>query len=188
MAELTAQLPRSTRAGAGLGGHDIVVSLRIICRLRRGPLHGAHRHCEAFGAGNGTQMSHYFASCGGPLGTMALAVPMLSGRVTLPPAASTLVTGGRLAQLLPATQLPAVPRAVDLSAVAGPTNSNDDPAASAVKEPKLRLHLPSFAALDSAGGSRHIGPAAKPPQAHRNAGGPGSSGSGARALALSTQA
>jgi hypothetical protein len=142
VAEVTAQLPRGTRAGAGLGGHDILVCLRIICRLRRRPLDGTHRHCDAFGAGSGTQMSHYIFRQGGPLGTVALAVPMLSRGVALRPAATALVAGGRLAQLLPATQLPAVPRAVNLSAVAGPTNPNDDPAASAVKEPKLRLHLP----------------------------------------------
>ena len=155
MAEVAAQLPwRRARAGAGRGDHGIA-TIGIICRLRR-PRDGACRHCALGRAADGTQMSHYIFGRRWPLTTAALAVLALSGRVMPRTAAAPLITGGRFALLLPSAQVLTAARAVRLSSVAWPTDPNGDPAAPAVKLPKLRLHLHTPAALDSAGGRQAI--------------------------------
>jgi len=142
MAEVAAQLPRRrTRVDVGLGDRDIA-PLGIIRRLRR-PREGACRHCAVGGAANGTQMSHYLLGCRRPLRTAALtlAVLSLSGCVIPRAAAAPLVTGCCLAQLLRAVQVLTAAQAVRLSSVARAADPNGDPAAPAVKLPKLRFHL-----------------------------------------------
>ena len=87
--------------------------------------------------------------------------------------------------MIPPVQVPAAAQAIRLTPVAWPAHPDRSPAAPALIQPIVCPHpTPPRTTLDSAGGSRHIEPAAKPPQAHRNAGGPGSSGIGARALAF----
>jgi hypothetical protein len=176
VAEVTAQPPsRRARADAGLRDRDMT-PLGIIRRLRH-PRDGACRHCAAAVTARDTMMSHYFCR-DLPLlfPALTLAITALSRRVSPRATAAPLVTGRCPAQLLPAVHVLAAPQAVRLPPVARATDSDGAPTASAVKLPIGTLHPRPPSALDSAGGGRHKGPAAKPPQAHRNAGGPGLTG------------
>lgn len=122
-------------------------------------------------------MSHYFyRDLLLQLLVLTLAVSALSRCVTPRAAAGPLIAGRCLAQLLPAVQVLTASRAIRLSPVARTTDPDGAPTAPAPIPPIGSLHPTPPAALDSAGGGRHKGPAAKPPQAHRNAGGPGLSG------------
>ena len=176
MTEVAAQLPgRRARADAGLRDRDIA-PLGIIRRLRH-PRDGACRHCAVGGTARDTMMSHYFCR-ELPLQSSALtlAVSALSRRVSPCTTAAPLVTGRCLAQLLPAVHVLAAPQAVRLSPVARPTDSHGAPTPPAVKHPIGSFHPRPPRHWTAPGESRHIGPAAKPPQAHRNAGGPGLTG------------
>ena len=129
-------------------------------------------------------MSHFFFR-GRPLTTATLAVATLSRRMVQRSAAAPLVACRGPTQLLTPTHLLAVPWAIRLSALTPAADPNGDPAAPAVVPPiRSHPHAPRAQRWTAPGGSRHIEPAAKPPQAHRIAGGPGSSGIGARALAF----
>ena len=119
-------------------------------------------------------MSHSFFR-GRPLTTAALAVATLSRRMVQRSVAAPLVARRGSTQLLAPTHLLAVPWAIRLSALTPAADPNGDPAAPAVVPPiRSHPHAPRAQRWTAPGGSRHIGPAAKPPQAHRNAGGPGS--------------
>ena len=119
-------------------------------------------------------MSHFFFR-GRPLTTATLAVATLSRRMVQRSAAAPLVACRGPTQLLTPTYLLAVPWAIRLSALTPAADPNGDPAAPAVVPPiRSHPHAPRAQRWTAPGGSRHIGPAAKPPQAHRNAGGPGS--------------
>lgn len=132
-------------------------------------------------------MSHYIFGRRWPLTTAALmlAVLSLSGRVMPRAAAAPLITGGRLALLLCSAQVLTAPRAVRLSPVAWPTDPNGDPAAPAVKLPKLRLHLhPPSGTGQRRGEAGYKGPAASPHRRTATPGARGQSGIGTRAPAL----
>ncbi len=119
-------------------------------------------------------MSHSFFR-GRPLTTAALAVATLSRCMVQRSAAAPLVARRGPTQLLTPTHLLAVPWAIRLSALTPAADPNGDPAAPAVVPPiRSHPHAPRAQRWTAPGGSRHIGPAAKPPQAHRNVGGPGS--------------
>ena len=184
MAEVAAQLPwRRARAGADRGNHGIA-TLGIICPLRR-PRDEACRHCALGRGADETLMSHYIFGRRWPLTTAALAVLALSGRVMPRAAAAPLITGGRLALLLPSAQILTASRAVRLSPVAWPTDPNGDPAAPAVKLPKLRLHLHAPRGTGQRRGEAgYKGPAASPHRRTATPGARGQSGIGTRALAL----
>ena len=162
---------RRTGARADLGGHRLA-RLGIIRRLRQHSNRAA-RHCAAGPNPGGSTMSHFFCRSR-LLTTAALAVSTLSRRMVQRSAAAPLVAHRGSTQLLPPTHLLAVPWAIRLSALARAADPNGDPAAPAVIPP-IRSHpKPPAQRWTAPRGSRHIGPAAKPPQAHRNAGGPGS--------------
>ena len=127
-------------------------------------------------------MSHYFCRRG-PLASVAPAVLVLAGRMMTCPASAPLVAGRRPPQLFGAAGLLALPQAVRLTPIARAADPYVDPAAPALKEPKLHSY-PLPAALDSAGGGRHKGPAASPTGAPQRRG-PGVEWCRARALALS---
>ena len=130
-------------------------------------------------------MSHYIFGRRWPLTTAALAILALSGRVMPRAAAAPLITGGRLALLLPSAQILTASRAVRLSPVAWPTDPNGDPAAPAVKLPKLRLHLHAPRGTGQRRGEAgYKGPAASPHRRTATPGARGQSGIGTRALAL----
>jgi hypothetical protein len=172
VAEGAIQPPRR-RAGAraGLGGRRFA-PLGIIRRLRHHSDRAA-RYCAAGANASESMMSHSFFR-GRPL-TTALAVSTLSRRMVQRSAAAPLIARRGPTQLLTPTHLLAVPWAIRLSALTPAADPNGDPAAPAVVPPiRSHPHAPRAQRWTAPGGSRHIGPAAKPPQAHRNAGGPGS--------------
>ncbi len=175
MAEVTAQLlARRTRADAGgLGDRDIA-PLGIIRRLRH-PRDGARRHCAAGGTASGTTMSHYFCR-GLQSAALTLAVSALARRMIPRAAAAPLIAGCRLGAVASRGSAPCSRP----GSTPDPGRTGDRPrrrsrrAGSDTADRQLAPTPP--AALDSAGGGRHKGPAASTPQAHRSTGGPGLTG------------